>query len=684
MNHSARLAAVLAALIGTTTFSLPCPALDVPVTAAHTNAVETGTQPPATTPVDLSSPNLGLRDVLSVLNANKARAGTNIDSLNIVLGAGVYRLASPLVVTLDPTWSSTPITISGPASGGPAIVSGARVVTGFTPVVDTSVLAKLPSAARGNVLVADLRQNGITDLGTFQRHGFGVPATPAPLEVFYLDQPMTLARWPASGFATIDSLPDGPDGLSFTIAGANAHLAAWQNEPDLHAMGYWARDWADTTLQVQSVDPSSGRITLSAPAPAFGLKAGQRVFIENALSELGHPGQYYVDRQHALLYFWPPGPLRDGNVEASIVDSLLVANNATNLTISNVKFDIARGDGLQLRGGGNDVVDHVTLRNMGGRGAISSAGSSGFRFVTVENTGEGGLVVYGGDRTTLSRGNAFVEDSTLSNYARRTRAYRPAINIAGVGDRVLRNTIHDGPHTAVLFSGNDHEIAGNEIYRVVTETADSGAVYTGRDWTARGTIIEDNFIHDIGDPAQPQATMGVYLDDQTCGITVRRNVFSRVNQAVFIGGGRDNLVEDNLFANSSPAVYVDSRGLSWQKSLVDDPNGVFRTKLQAVHYDRPPYSTHYPALARILSTMPGTPLGNVMHRNVVIGGTPMIADAGAAQYVTLDTTFGSNDIVFATPMADSARTTFADLQLSPSSPAIAQGFRTSQFVPRGQ
>jgi Right handed beta helix region len=673
-----RLATTFVALIGGASLSLPCAALNVTVTAANTNAVETGTRPPAPTPVDLSSPNLGLRDVLSVLNANKAHAGTSIDSLNIVLSAGMYRLASPLVITLDPTWSSTPITITGPATGGRAILSGGRVVTGFAPVRDTSVLARLPAGARGNVLVADLRQNGITDLGVFQRHGYQLAITPAPLELFYRDQPMTLARWPATGFATIATLPNGPNGLTFTIAGAP--VSDWQNEPDLHAMGYWARDWADATLPVAAVDASSGQVTLSSPAPTYGMKVGQRVFIENALSALAHPGQYYVDRANALVYFWPPTGLVDGDVQVSVVDSLLVANNATNLTVSNLMFDVARGDGIQLLGGGNDEVDHVILRNLGNRGAVSSAGSSGFRFVTIENTGEGGLVIYGGDRATLAPGNAFVEDSTIDNFARRTRAYRPGISISGAGDRALRNTIHDGPHAAIIFTGNNHEIAGNEIYRMVTETADSGAIYTGRDWTMRGTIIENNFIHDIGSASQPQATMGVYLDDEACGITIRRNVFSSVNQAVFIGGGRDNLVEDNLFANSSPAVSVDSRGLSWQKPVVDDPNGVFRTGLRTVHYDVPPYSVRYPALARILSDMPGAPLGDMIHRNVFIGGSTTVStDSGAAQYVVVETSFGASDVVFTTSMPDSARTTFSQLQLSPSSPAIAQGFQTSLF-----
>jgi hypothetical protein len=673
-----RASAVCLCLPGLAWLSTTCKATTVYVTATATNVAEAAASAKPAGSVNLAAGNLALRDVISVLNASKTGAGSNIDSLDIVLAAGVYRLASTLTLSPDSSWSTTPISISGPAGGG-AIITGGHVVSNFTPARDAAALARLPTGARGSVFVADLKQNGITDLGTFQRHGMDIPITPAPLELFFRGQPMTLARWPNTGFATIASLPDGPGGLSFTVAGG--HTAAWQAEPDLQAMGYWARDWADTTLAVQSVD-ASGNITLAGPAPEYGLAVGQRFFIQNALSELDQPGEYYVDRANARVYIWPPAAMAYGDVTASVVNSLMVVNNALNMTIRNVTFDTARGDGLQLLAGGKITVDHVALRNMGNRGAMSNAGSSGFSNVTVENTGEGGLTIYGGNRYTLVAGNSFVTNSTIHDYARRTRAYRPAISLSGDGDTISGNTIYNGPHAAIIFAGNDHIISNNEIYTVVTETSDSGAIYTGRDWSARGTVIADNFIHDIGTAAQPAATMGIYLDDQTCGITVERNVFSRVNQAVFIGGGRDNLVSDNLFSNASPAILVDSRGLSWQKAVSDDPNGVFRQELAAVHYDQPPYSTHYPPLVQILTDMPGAPLNNLLRRNIVIGNaTPLSADAGAQQYVAIEQMFGSQDVVFATAMSDVARATFADLALAPSSPAIAAGFQRSQFAP---
>lgn len=43
------------------------------------------------------------------------------------------------------------------------------------------------------------------------------------------------------------------------------------------------------------------------------------------------------------------------------------------------------------------------------------------------------------------------------------------------------------------------------------------------------------------------------------------NVFYRAGRAAFIGGGRDNLIENNVFIECENAVHIDSRGLERAK-----------------------------------------------------------------------------------------------------------------------
>jgi hypothetical protein len=656
------------------TLPLAAHALTLHVSAAA-SATEKDTQvPSAGAPVNAGS-ELGLRAAIAVLASDRSRlaGGGAVDRLDIELGPGTYRLAQPLKLQFDPSWRSIPVTISG-AGASRTILSGSKVIRGFHPVeANDEVGARLPAAARGHVLVAKLADSGIDDAGTFERQGFGIRIAPAPLELYYRGEPQTLARWPSQGFATITALPDGPTGRSFTVNGAP--LDALKREPELRAMGYWARDWADTTVPVETVDPSSGSVTLATPAPTFGMKTGQRMYFENALSQLDHPGEWYVDRQTMQVYFWPPAPLHDGDVEASVTNQLLVATSASNLTVRNLGFEDTRGNAIEINGGTQVVVDHASVRNAGSVAVFSTASNSHYRFMNVSDTGQGGFIIYGGNRQTLAPGNVSVEDSVIHDYAQRIRSYRPAISIQGVGERIERNHIYDGPHAAIVFNGNDHLIAHNEVDHVAQDSNDTGAIYTGRDWTARGTVIENNFLHDIGTAAQPNATMGIYLDDQGSGTTIRRNVFSKVNQAVFIGGGRDNIVEDNLFVDCTPSVYIDSRGLSWQKNLADDPNGQLRHQLTVVNYSQPPYSTRYPALATLLADAPGAPKGNVVRRNVVIDGKATSIDARATPYIDVEQTFGPTDARFAKTMPNAQRSTAADFQLATDAPALHEGFQ---------
>ena len=140
--------------------------------------------------------------------------------------------------------------------------------------------------------------------------------------------------------------------------------------------------------------------------------------------------------------------------------------------------------------------------------------------------------------------------------------YHAAVLMNGVGNRVTHNLIHDAPHMAINFGGNDHLIEMNEIHDVCRESNDAGAIYGGRDWTMRGTKVRYNYFHHISG-FEGRSCVGVYLDDQLSGIEIRGNLFYKVTRAAMIGGGRDCSIVNNVFVDCVPATHVDARGLNW-------------------------------------------------------------------------------------------------------------------------
>lgn len=461
------------------------------------------------------------------------------------------------------------------------------------------------------------------------------PSAPAGLEIFDAQGALTPARWPNEGWARA-RLPAPQAGVvdKDVIVADAARADRWIGEPDLWVAGYLGEHWSFETLGAVVAIPGSGRIAL-AQAPHYPLREGDRFFVEHALAELDAPGEWWRDRANGLVFLIP----RDAAspVEVSVAPTLLAIEGAKHVLVENLTFERSRGDAVTVKGGEDVVLHNCTIRWAAGRGlVIAGARGAGLRRSVIADTGEGGVFLDGGDRITLTRADNFVQDSLLVRYARLGRTSKDAVAVNGVGMRVVGNVITQAPHHAIRFQGNDHLIAGNEIFDVVNDTSDAGAVYTGRDVTAQGTVIRGNFIHDIL-PARtegrtPFEVKGVYLDDLASGTTVTGNLFLRVEQPVFIGGGRDNVVTRNLFVSSSPALFVDGRGKVWPMPAFDSPGNAFYAAWREMPITGSLWAARYPALAGIKGDDPLAAKRNVFRDNVMVAsGAPQIRDGARPQ-----------------------------------------------------
>lgn len=222
--------------------------------------------------------------------------------------------------------------------------------------------------------------------------------------------------------------------------------------------------------------------------------------------------------------------------------------------------------------------------------------------------------------------------------------------------------IDNAPHKAILFGGNDHVIEFNEIHSVVYEANDAGAIYGGYNWTMRGNEIRYNYFHHI-QGFEGRGCMGVYLDDMFSSAHIHHNVFYKVARAAFIGGGRDTVVENNIFIECTPAIHVDARGLGWASGaysrLVD--------RLKEMPYESEPWCSRYPQLLTLLTNEPMVPKGNVIARNICVGGKWDAIEAKARSHVTFIDNVLNIDPLF----EDADRQNF---QLKCESPAYALGF----------
>jgi len=573
----------------------------------------------------LDRPFASLTRTRDAIRALKEAGNLPEGGITVHIRGGVYSLTESFNLTArDSGTESSPIVYRAYNNEEVRLIGG-KQIRGFKPVTDPAILERIDQKYHDKILQTDLKSQGITDFGKVSPKRFGGPAHSTGLELFFEDKPMTLARWPNEGFVKITGLVEpgtvnvrGTKGSKvgkFMYEGDRPKR--WAEENDVWVHGYWFWDWSDERQQVESIDTDKRIISVAPPYHNYGYRIGQWFYGLNILAELDMPGEWYLDRETGILYFWPPKPIEQGCAVVSVLNNLVEMSGVSHVSIQGVIFEAARGMAVVMSNCKNTQIDGCVLRNLGGS-AVQVGGGSNNSVVAcnIYATGSGGISLRGGERKTLTAGGHFADNNHIHHYGRWQRMYTPAISLSGVGNRAAHNLIHSAPHMAVMFSGNDHIMEFNEIHNVCLESNDAGAIYAGRDWTMRGTIIRYNYLHEITG-FEDRGCVGVYLDDMFCGTKIYGNVFYKVTRAAFIGGGRDCLVENNIFVDCKPALHIDARAMTWAKYHVGT---TMTERLKAMPYMSELWRKRYPRLVNILEDEPAAPKGNIVRRNICSGG----------------------------------------------------------------
>ena len=535
----------------------------------------------------------------------------------VELEPGTHRITAP--VRIGPEHSGTegaPLILRGAADGSSRLVGSVPLPSAPLP---PDLRERLPAVAREAVRAYRL-PDALRREPAFRAPRLLRETHPRITEIFDSVGALRPAQWPNIGTSGPDAAwariaTAAPEGLDFTLRDAPP-LPDLARERELWAAGFWRWDWLLETLPVARVDHRH-RFELEVP-PYEGIREGARMRLVHALAALDEAGEWWRDRDSGLLLAWPsPGATE---LEASLAETLIRAEGARHLRIERLRLERARGDLIVARGGEDIEIRASELSWAAGRAVVfEDVVRGGLSGSAIHDIGASAVRLVGGDRATLRPGSLFVRDTRFSRFSRLSWTQSSAIELDGVGAEASGNLISDAVGYAVYLRGNDHVFRRNEVARLIHGLSDTGAIYAGRDFTARGSIIEDNYVHDIR-TVPGMEVKGVYLDDMASGFTIRRNLFVDVQQPVFIGGGSDNTVTRNVFVASSPMVALDARGLTWMKSSLNEADSEFRAAFAAMPLDSPPWWLRFPKLAEALSDHPGVARNNQIIDNVTIGG----------------------------------------------------------------
>lgn len=619
------------------------------------------------------------RDAVRALKANGPLPGP----VAVRLLPGEHQAAKTFELTAaDSGTAEAPVVFRADRPGTATLYGGKRL-GGFAPVTDAAVLERLPEEARGKVFQCDLRKQGVEDLAPLQERGYGTPPPPATLELFCDGEAMTLARWPDRGFVNGGRIVEAgskKDGRPSAFEYLDDRHARWTKAGDAWLFGYFAHGWADRALKIRNIDPATKRVECgpyeqggSGMEPVKWFNQGRiKYYAFNLLEELDQPGEWYLDRGTGILYLLPPSDLAHASVEIGMLAApMLSMANVSHVRVESLVFDLSRASGMIIRDSEHCLVAGCTLKRFAGNGVTMTGGrGNGIFGCDLHSIGRRATEVVGGDRKTLAPAKHFVENCWMRAFGRLDRTYVPAVQLEGCGNRVARNLLGDCPSSVVRYEGNDHLIEYNRVYRALLESEDQGAVETFGNPTYRGVVIRHNHFSEIGPQDRMEGPAGraaIRLDDAISGMLVYGNLFHRAAQGfggVQINGGRDNIIENNLFAECEKGVTGGYNPANDWRRRVNSSPAFAVTEL---------YLQRYPELKR-LGTEPGL---NFARRNLFWRCGPMFTTYGkpsADKFELLDNLeYPTGDPGF----VDAAK---GDFRLKPGAEAVSRiGFRPIPF-----
>ena len=458
----------------------------------------------------------------------------------------------------------------------------------------TNAIIDKPNA--GSVLQYNLKDAQIEDFGEISLRGHLISdEKEAQAELSLNGEVQKLAGWPNGEYTglikPIDSNEYGKRTKSGIANGCSFKVnydrpSQWSKPEQAWLSGTIGPNYEFDYYPVSRFDSKEKRVYLSRGALEKYYTEPYYRF-ENVPEELDEPGEYYIDRQSGMLYFYPPEDApKDSvltitmstptlDVSRKAPNSMFRIENSKNIVFENLIFKGGRGSAIT--GKNNSNIKFINCE-------INSFGENGIRFdastditisdCKIHDVGQDGILfVSCGNYQTLSPSNIVVSNNDIYNFARLERSYKTGIDFGYrcVGATAANNHIHNGPHAGMIFYGVNNDIYGNEFDNLVTEFSDMDALYCNNSnypWE-RGNKIHNNYFHDIGKSSMNGRhqinVRAIRTDNRGCGLNIYENLFYNIGDGgkgngnngigAITAEGTRNRIFNNLFVDCNEAYF---------------------------------------------------------------------------------------------------------------------------------
>ncbi|MFB9844528.1 right-handed parallel beta-helix repeat-containing protein [Mucilaginibacter ginsenosidivorans] len=338
-------------------------------------------------------------------------------------------------------------------------------------------------------------------------------------------------------------------------------------------------------------------------------------FFQNHPATLDLPGEWYYDavNKKILMYFGATTPT-NGSVMVAGYDYLVNFSVQNYITIKGLAFVGSNLSLINLFTSTAFTVTNCTLSNAGQHGLYANVTTNlVVSNCSVQNTASNGIVSRNQTNTTVS-------NDTLTNIGiiagmgvPNDAASYEGIIVTGpnTGATISNNSIVNVGYNGIDFGGDNTIVKNNYVDNFELIKDDGGAIYTYAGDVDSLTnhvgiqLTNNILLNTVGAPAGstgvfPGCASGIYLDDNTTGVTMTGNSIANCLTGVYFHHARNNVLNGNtIFNNRLCQVLFQHNGTKYTIKNNTVTNNIiysvyktqFTLSLQSIMNDIPRFAT---------------------------------------------------------------------------------------------
>lgn len=490
---------------------------------------------------------------------------TKYSGIEVTVKSGIYQITEALSFTEeDSGTASCPITYKG--EDGTKIIGGAFLYAKDFKKADGEFSKLFPEEARDKIMMADMKQFGITPEMIAKalednHYNQSIPFFSADGER------QTIAQFPddwmhIEGAETFDKNGDiidieSPQAYSQTVNYGEQYaetVQSWSETLPIYIMGRFFHLWCPDDSKIFNISKTEPTIDIYFNGGHQPYK-GSIMYFYNIPEELDKPGEYIYDK-NAVIYYYPTDSFETDEFTVPISDGLVKINGANHITFDNIVFSTTLGHGFEING------DNITIKNC----EIGNVGRQGVRFTgndfvldssSVHHTTDDAIDMDVGDIRTLTGGNALINNCEIYSFGL-SRSYGYAVTASGVNITVSHNDVHDGDFKGIHFANAVNAVAEyNDVWRLLLLCDDVGALSIDGKQNAN-IVFRYNYVHEIGPEGEAAKIKdynpdyeyygadAFYHDGGASYCEMYGNVINGCDDGYRSNGGRMNKFHNNL------------------------------------------------------------------------------------------------------------------------------------------